>query len=238
MVYYVVFLILGEMRHEQVILGSEWFDIPDTEGRYQINRDGDVRAFYKYEGHRYKPHYKVLKGDNDSYVLVMRGKRTKVCSDYLYELCFGIQHVESLDGEIWVSIRGYEGYYKISNMGRVFAERRFLIRKNGVVQFCKEQIVQAKSVINSGYYAVNLLKDKKLKHFLIHRLVAEHFIDNPHGYGQVNHKDENKKNNVASNLEWCDRSYNQTYGTCQERRIATRLMNNNGNYGYKRIANR
>ena len=46
----------------------------------------------------------------------------------------------------------------------------------------------------------------------MHRLVAELFIDNPHDLPQVNHKDENKKNNNFSNLEWCTKKYNMNYG--------------------------
>lgn len=226
------------MVHEQVILSDDWVGIPSSNGRYQLNRNGLVRAYYRYEGHIYHPHYKVLGGRDGRYVLVLNGKRQSVCYDYLYELCYGVEHVESLDGEEWKSVKGYEGYYKISSKGRILAERRFLTRKNGVTQFCKEQIVRARSVINSGYYTVNLIKDKKLKHFLVHRLVAEHFIENPNNYEQVNHKDENKRNNCVENLEWCTQSYNQRYGTCQQRRISTRLRNNNGMYGYKRIVNR
>ena len=229
------------MKHACVIYGSvpsnNWVTIPGYE-KYQINGSKEVRSFYKYCGHNIAPHYKILKGNKGNVVLSDKGHRSKFCIDYLYDICFGAEHVKSLDGELWKPIKGYEGYYRISNKGRILSERKFLTRKSGVRQFCKEQIVRSKSEINSGYYVVNLIKEKKLKHFLVHRLVAEHFLENPYGYEQVNHKDENKKNNVAENLELCNSSYNQRYGTCQERRIATRLKNNNGNYGYKRIINR
>jgi len=229
------------MKHEQVIYGSvpnDWRSIPEYSSKYKVNISGQVWAYYEYEGHNRKPHYKLLSGNNGNYVLTSGRNRSKFCIDYLLDLCFGIQHIQLLEDEIWKPIRGYEGLYQISNYGRILSERRFITRKNGYKQFCKEQIVQSKTIINSGYRVVHLIRDKKAKHFLVHRLVAEHFIENPNNLMEVNHKDENKLNNVVSNLEWCNRSCNQRYGTCQERRKATRIRNNNGSYGYKRKTNR
>lgn len=60
----------------------------------------------------------------------------------------------------------------------------------------------------NGYLAVNLYKDGKCKHYYIHRLVAQTFIDNPDNFREVNHKDCNKHNNNVSNLEWCSRREN------------------------------
>lgn len=65
------------------------------------------------------------------------------------------------------------------------------------------------------YSQVNLCGKKKY----IHRLVAESFIENPLNLPQVNHKDENKRNNNVNNLEWCTCKYNNNYGTARERAI-------------------
>ena len=97
----------------------------------------------------------------------------------------------------------YEGEYAITRDGRVWS-----YKSN---KFLKPMLDK------DGYHKVNLCKDKKMKTFRIHRLVAEAFIPNPKGLPQVNHKDENKSNNCVENLEWCDAKYNMNYGTRNER---------------------
>jgi hypothetical protein len=59
-----------------------------------------------------------------------------------------------------------------------------------------------------GYLRVNLCRDGLHKDFYIHRLVAFAYLDNPNNYNEVNHKDSDKKNNLVSNLEWCNGSMN------------------------------
>ena len=63
----------------------------------------------------------------------------------------------------------------------------------------------------NGYMEIKFYKNGKYYHRLIHRLVAEAFIPNPHEYEQVNHKDKNIKNNHYTNLEWCSVQYNINY---------------------------
>lgn len=103
--------------------------------------------------------------------------------------------------EIWKDIKGYEGLYKISNLGKVKTLRSNRILKGTGVE----------------YKEVVLYKNKKAKTFYVHRLVAEHFIENPNNYSCVNHKDENKMNNNANNLEWCTKLYNCNYGRRNEK---------------------
>lgn len=106
--------------------------------------------------------------------------------------------------EIFKDIVGYEGLYQVSNLGRVKA------LGNGKSNNSKEKILKPYKSKN-GYLKVNLHKESEIKHFLIHRLVAIHFLPNPNNYPCVNHKDENKENNCVDNLEWCDVHYNNTY---------------------------
>ena len=98
--------------------------------------------------------------------------------------------------EIWKDIVGYNGLYQISNCGRVKS-----FHNNS------ERILKHKTN-NKGYKWVILCSNKTTKNCLIHRLVAEHFIENKNNYKIINHIDENPANNNVSNLEWCTQSEN------------------------------
>lgn len=100
--------------------------------------------------------------------------------------------------EIWKHITGYEDYM-ISNLGRVKS------LKNG-----KEKILRP-GIQSSGYLCVTLYKNTKKKHYLVHRLVGETFLENPDNLPCINHKDEVKTNNSVDNLEFCSYQYNLTY---------------------------
>jgi len=113
--------------------------------------------------------------------------------------------------EIWKDIKGYEGLYQVSNYGRVKS-----LPKNTKNQF-KNGLLLTPILNNKGYYMIGLYKNRKCKHYLISRLVAQTFIANPNNFPMVNHKDENPKNNYVENLEWCDRLYNMNYGTQKQR---------------------
>ena len=101
--------------------------------------------------------------------------------------------------EVWKDIKGYEGLYWVSNLGRVKSKRKIL------------------KPINGEYLKVGLSKNGKQKTFTIHRLVAQEFVNNPKNKSQVNHKDENKHNNNSNNLEWVTFQENMNYGTKQDR---------------------
>lgn len=66
-------------------------------------------------------------------------------------------------------------------------------------------------ISNNGYYRIMLSINKERHHYGIHRLVAQLFIPNPNNYPIINHKDCNRLNNNANNLEWCTHSYNERY---------------------------
>lgn len=93
--------------------------------------------------------------------------------------------------EEWRPIKGYEGLYEVSNMGRVKSFHS------------DEEVVLKQAEQLNGYMEVDLSKDGTTSVKIVHRLVAIAFIPNPNNYECVNHKDGNKKNNTVDNLEWC-----------------------------------
>ena len=129
-----------------------------------------------------------------------------VRKDILRTKAFG---VPTEDGESWKDIEGYEGLYQVSNRGRVANSMTGRI------------LMQHRN--NRGYMRVALCKEGQSTLVSVHRLVAQAFIFNPNPkeFDQVNHKDENKTNNCADNLEWCDAEYNINYGTRTARQSQT-----------------
>jgi NADH:ubiquinone oxidoreductase subunit len=109
----------------------------------------------------------------------------------------------SVSKEVWKPIKGYEGLYEVSNLGRV---RKRVWKEVKGTDFC------------NGYRRVNLNKDGEQKSMLVHRLVAEAFIPNPEGYPIINHIDECPSNNHADNLEWCDQKHNMNCGTVRQKK--------------------
>lgn len=106
-----------------------------------------------------------------------------------------------LNKEIWKPVAGYEGYYKVSNLGRVFSEDRIIRHKTGYYFKINGKFVY--SITNYGYPKVSLNREHKYKAILIHRLVAQAFIANPDNKPFVNHKNGIKTDNNVNNLEWC-----------------------------------
>ena len=128
----------------------------------------------------------------------------------------------------WQPVLGYEGLYEVNQFGQI---------RNKDGQIMRQRLKKAKYTV---YKKVSLYKDGKYKHLYVHRIVAQAFIPNPQGFELINHKDEDGTNNAVDNLEWCDRSYNATYGTSpkkiskafkgreSEKRIAVYATNKSG----------
>jgi hypothetical protein len=100
--------------------------------------------------------------------------------------------------EIWLPIEGYEGYYEVSNLGRVKSLSRSVENSNRII---KEKF-NSFHLKRDGYHSVLLSKNKVKKTISLHRIVANTFLKNPESKKIVNHIDGNKLNNCVNNLEW------------------------------------
>ena len=105
--------------------------------------------------------------------------------------------------ELWKPIKNYEGLYAVSNTGKI-KRLRFINNKTNKSQIT-DKILQLN---NGGYLTVSLSKNGKQKSYLVHRIVADAFMENPKKLKEINHIDGNKCNNNLENLEWCTREHN------------------------------
>lgn len=111
--------------------------------------------------------------------------------------------------EIYKDIKGYEGLYQVSNLGNVKSLQRNYTNSRGQKRVIQECVLKTNKK-RTGYLEVSLSKDKILKSFLVHRLVAKNFIINDDIINKVdiNHIDGDKTNNHINNLEWVTKSDN------------------------------
>ena len=109
--------------------------------------------------------------------------------------------------EQWKPIIGYEGFYEISNYGKI----RSLTRQNGNGGRTIREVpkILKLSKTTTGYWKINIKLKRKRNSYKVHRLVLFTFIGNPPlGKEIANHKDGNRLNNYVDNLEWCSQREN------------------------------
>ena len=116
--------------------------------------------------------------------------------------------------EVWKPIKGYEMFYEVSNQGRV----RSIANRKCVKGIDTYSIRKTPLILNPmhnqfGHLHVHLVKGKKRKTKMVHRLVAEAFLNIPSDDYVVHHKDYNPKNNNVDNLEWCTQKENVNHST-------------------------
>lgn len=122
--------------------------------------------------------------------------------------------------EEWRDIKGYEGQYQVSNLGRVKSLDRTISYKfrQGKHQRIKRGKIITPCLDSNGYLFVRLYDSNGKKNVLkVHRLVGITFIPNPENLPCLNHKDEVRTNASVDNLEWCTHLYNNLYGTHLEK---------------------
>ena len=124
--------------------------------------------------------------------------------------------------EIWRPVVGYEGLYEVSSYGRVRSVDRYVKSKSESYRLTKGKVLSG-SITKDGYVRCLIKVNGVGRSYFAHRLVAETFIPNPDNLPQINHKDEDKRNNRVDNLEWCTAKYNMNYGSRQERYRDTML---------------
>jgi len=191
---------------------QEWKDIHEYEGRYKINFKGEV---YSYKTGKLKSLFyrKNVKNGSKRVGLNKNGKTKTYSIDRLLLETFPNKYISNkIKGEIWVDIKGFKSFYKVSNYGRVKSLNRF-IPQNGTMRFMQGKILSNKRSNGNGYQTVNLSYGDEIcaKNYYIHILVASNFITNKNNYKTVNHIDFNKSNNNVNNLEWMSHSQNNQH---------------------------
>jgi hypothetical protein len=121
--------------------------------------------------------------------------------------------------EIWKDIKGFEGLYQVSNLGRI----KHLIGYNH-----KKEFILSPTINRKGYFYVTLSKKNIIKKFFVHRLVAMNFIENPKECKEVDHINAVRTDNRVENLRWCTRKEN-----CNTE-IYKKNSSKNGCWMYKR----
>jgi hypothetical protein len=130
--------------------------------------------------------------------------------------------------EIFKDVKNYEGFYQISNLGRVKSLQRIVDNHSGFKKVLKERFLKP-NICKTGYYVITFKKDNIKKTFKVHRLIANAFIEHIEGKNFVNHKNGIKTDNVVSNLEWC---------TVLENNIHSRITGLTNDVGYNSVCSK
>lgn len=122
-----------------------------------------------------------------------------------------------MEQEIWKDIKGYEGLYQVSNLGRVKSVDRMVYRSS-TPQRVKGGII-SQGLLNTGYKVVSLWYKKKRNAFTIHRLVANAFLQVQEGKNEVDHINGIRTDNRVDNLRWCSRKENVNFPIARDKYI-------------------
>lgn len=125
----------------------------------------------------------------------------------------------NMEMEIWKDIAGWEGFYQVSNLGRIKSLGRNFVsgRASSTVRYLEPHI-KKQSENGNGYLIVYLKRNGTRTKYYVHRLVAQAFIPNLFNAPIVNHRDGDKRTNISTNLEWMSGSENtQHYYKGRER---------------------
>lgn len=202
---------------------ENWLPVPGYEGQYEISDKYRVRRLARDADHgmggdftrSLKEKFLNLSRNNGYLVayLCRPGERNKskklyveATAENLFPYIKPIIEDISEPGEQWRVIAGYEGLYEISNIGRVKSVGWYV--NGGHKRRYARPKIRINGTSTNGYPKVELAKKGRIVTLMIHRLVAEAFVPNPFGLEVVHHKDEDKTNPRADNLEWVTRAAN------------------------------
>jgi ribosomal protein L44E len=134
-----------------------------------------------------------------------------------------------MEKEEWKSVVGYEGYFEVSNYGKVRSLPREVIKSNGKIQKVHGQelslfIRDSSKIAPVKHYRIALQKNGKRKKYFVHRLVATAFIRPPEENEIINHIDNNGLNNYYKNLEWCTHKENVAHCYSQNRQNREKVL--------------
>jgi hypothetical protein len=126
--------------------------------------------------------------------------------------------LEDIEGEIWKDIEGLNGYYQISSFGRIKSLSRMIITSRS--RTTKERILKVR-ITKYGYINITITFNAKQYVLIVHRLVAQHFINNLKNKREINHIDSVKLNNSVENLEWVSCLENECHKNISEKKKLT-----------------
>lgn len=230
----------------KVVVISQSHSSESQKVAYHIKSIYKDERMTRYEPKRMEPHFIIELGNKYLGSLESYEKVCSTChrllpaSEFFYNIntsdkcscsckeCYAVgtnigsdDIIEDLIGEIWRDVVGYEGLYRVSNLGRVKSTARLIMRSNGIPQRIYERLMPIQIDSHTGYNRITLAKDGISKRIGVHRLVAEAFIPNPDKLPVVNHIDWDRTNNVVildndgnvikSNLEWCTQKHNANH---------------------------
>lgn len=112
--------------------------------------------------------------------------------------------------EVWANCKGWENIYQVSNFGRIKGHEAFFIKttKGRTMAVYKPERIRSRRLRRSGYVSTSFWLQEEVKHYLVHRLVAIHFVPNPKKYKQVLHIDDDPGNPYFKNLKWGTQKHN------------------------------
>ena len=136
---------------------------------------------------------------------------------------------------MWKPIKGYEGYYEVSDDGHVRSLDRHVKNFGNYIRQLTGKEMKL-TLGRNGYYVVNLRKERTTKVYTVHTLVAQAYLENPYNYPTVNHKDGNKLNNTVDNLEWVSYGENNIHALKNNLRKPRGVSITQYDYSFNKIA--